>query len=67
MDLLYITTFISRANPISVGELKAILMAQEEMIKRFKRNDNLIHANVALFHNQQSSKSRNLQDQYSRS
>ena len=36
----FMTTVISRVEPISVGEIKALLMAQEEMIERFKKPDN---------------------------
>ena len=43
----FITTIISRSNPISVGELEALLMAQKEMTEHFRKNDNIIHANVA--------------------
>ena len=38
---------ISRVEPVSVGELEALLMAQEEMIEKFKKNDNFVQVNVA--------------------
>ena len=35
----FITTVISRSNPFSVDELEALLMAQEELIERFKKTE----------------------------
>ena len=43
----FITTVISRSNPFTVDELEALLMAQEEILKRFKKKDlGPIQANV---------------------
>ena len=44
---LFINTIISWVEPILVKELEALLMTQEEMIQKFKRNDNFVQANIA--------------------
>ena len=44
----FITTVISRVQPFSVNELEALLMAQEEMLERFKKSKtSLVQANVS--------------------
>ena len=44
----FITTVISRVQPFSVNELEALLMAQEEMLERFKKSEtSLVQANVS--------------------
>ena len=44
----FITTVISRSNPFTIDELEALLMAQEEILERFKKTDlGPIQANVA--------------------
>ena len=44
---LFITTIISRLGSISVREPEALLMAQEEMIERFKSREGSFQANLA--------------------
>ena len=43
-----ITAILARSQPFSINELKALLMAQEEMLERFKKYDiGLVQANLA--------------------
>lgn len=43
-----ITIVMSRLQPFSIDELEALLMAQEEMLERFKKADlGLLQANLA--------------------
>lgn len=37
----------TRATPVSIGELEAMLMAQEEMLEKFKKSDGIIQVNLA--------------------
>ena len=43
----FITTITSREKQIAVAELEALLMAQEEWIKKFKKDEEKIQCNVA--------------------
>ena len=62
----FITTINARSDSISIGELEALLMAQEEMIEKFKKGDGIIQANFSQFHQQQKFIPRNQShnDQY---
>ena len=51
----FITSIISRPGTVSVGELEALLMAQEEMIERFRSREGNFQANLVHL-NQQSKK-----------
>ena len=57
----FITTMISRPVPIIVGELEALLMAQEELIEKYRKNDGIVQANVAQFQPQQKFNARDQQ------
>ena len=43
----FITNIIARPGSVSVGELEALLIAQEEMIEKYRSRDNNFQANLA--------------------
>ena len=43
----FITAITSREKPVLVGELEALLMAQEEWIEKFRKDENVVQAHVA--------------------
>lgn len=45
----FITTINARSKVVSVGELEAFLMAQEETLEKFKKSEGVIQANVSQF------------------
>lgn len=48
----FITAITSREKPISVGELEALLMTQEEWIKKFRKDESVVQENIAQFQSQ---------------
>ena len=49
-----ITSITSREKPISVGQLEALLMAQEERIEKYRKQEGAVQANMAQSHSQKN-------------